>query len=185
MALSRLFARKRTPPEVAALYAVLVAQSRLPVFYATLGVPDTPEGRFDMIALHGFLIMERLSQLDPALSQALFDHLFADLDANLREMGVGDLMVGRRVKKLAQAFYGRSAAYREGLATTEGEALVSALDRNLFAGVKASREQLEAMALYVRQEAKTLMSKGLAEIFSGGFAFGPPPQLSAVQQEVP
>ncbi len=177
MALFGLFTGKPPPPAAGALYSALVAQARHPAFYAALGVPDTPEGRFDMIALHGFLVLERLSQLDPALSQTLFDMIFADLDANLREMGVGDLMVGRRVKKLAQAFYGRSTAYREGLAAGD-EALIRAIDRNLYAGVAASPAHLERMAAYLRREWESLAAQGLEAILSPAFAFGPPPTSS-------
>ncbi|WP_374466727.1 ubiquinol-cytochrome C chaperone family protein, partial [Ferrovibrio sp.] len=92
-----------------ALYRAIVAQSRQAGFYREHGVPDSLDGRFDMIVLHSFLVMRRLRRIGAAaepLSQQLFDLMFADMDSNLREIGVGDLSVGKKVKAMAQAFYG-------------------------------------------------------------------------------
>ena len=95
------------------LYRDLVARARAPAFFRELGVPDTPEGRFEMIGLHAALILLRLQRegaAGEALGQALFDLMFADLDQGLRELGVGDLGVGRQVKRLAGQFYARLRA---------------------------------------------------------------------------
>ena len=100
------------------LYRAMVEQARRPAFYRELGVPDTPEGRFEMIALHAALVLRRLRREGlpgQALGQALFDLMFADLDAGLRELGVGDLGVGTYIKRLAGQFYARLAALDEGL----------------------------------------------------------------------
>jgi len=117
-----LFAGKQHNPAAVALYKCIVEQARQPDFYTHHGVPDSLDGRFDMIVLHTFLVMRRLrtiaSQAAGQLSQDLFDLLFADMDSNLREIGVGDLGVGKRVKKMAQAFYGRVEAYEAGLTAT-------------------------------------------------------------------
>ena len=91
-------------------------------------VPDTPQGRFEMVMLHGWLVIDRLAASDPEYTQSLFDLMFDDFDLNLRELGVGDLGVGKRVKGWAAAFYGRAAAYKSALAD-EG-LLADALGRN-------------------------------------------------------
>src|SRR4051812_22915736 len=93
------FRKPPAPPgTIEAIYGMIVAQAREPVFYRTLGVPDTVEGRFDMVLLHLWLVLRRLRESEGgvALSQALFDHFCADMDANLRELGVGDLTVPKR-----------------------------------------------------------------------------------------
>ena len=111
-----------------ALYKTAVARARDPVFYARYAVPDSLDGRFDMIALHVFLVLHRLKQEgDPtkALAQILFDTMFADMDESLRELGVGDLSVGRRVKTMAEALYGRIAAYQAALDADDEDELAA------------------------------------------------------------
>ncbi|NQV43978.1 MAG: hypothetical protein HQ501_03695 [Rhodospirillales bacterium] len=105
------------------LYVTIVHQSRLPVFYDKYEVQDTPEGRFDLLAIHTYLVLRRLREEHEKaaeLSQALFDLMFADLDQNLREMGYGDTGVAKRIRKMAEGFYGRINAYDEGLAVPDG-----------------------------------------------------------------
>ena len=126
-----------------ALYGVIVAQARLPVFYAGFGVPDTVEGRFDMVVLHLMLVLRRLRQNSRCrgLAQGLFDAFWRDMDHNLREMGVGDLSVPKEMKRLAEAFYGRQRAYEEALSATDPTLLGAALERNVFSGHdRTSRE---------------------------------------------
>src|SRR5581483_7180724 len=133
--LSRLFRRGAgQEPPAALLYRSVVEQARRPEFYAAFGVPDTVDGRFDMIALHMFLVLHRLKAADPDLGQALFDTMFADMDRSLREMGAGDLGVGRRVRAMAEALSGRIAAYDAGLSADDA-ALAGALRRNLYGTV--------------------------------------------------
>jgi cytochrome b pre-mRNA-processing protein 3 len=113
MSLASLFRRNRHRDAALRLYHAIVAQARAPVFFAGFGVPDTFDGRFELIALHGYLVLNRLKAEGPRmaeLAQELFDVMFADFDRGLREMGVGDLGVGRQVKTMAQAFYGRIGA---------------------------------------------------------------------------
>jgi len=110
-----------------------VAAARHPVFYGDWGVADTVDGRFDMITLHTFLVLDRLKGLEEVFRQHLVDELFRDMDRSLREMGVGDLSVGKKVRKMAEVFYGRVAAYDQALAGPP-EALEAALARNVFAG---------------------------------------------------
>lgn len=121
---------------IEAIYGAVVAQARLPDFYADCGVPDTPEGRFDMIVLHLFLLLRRMQM--PALEKtgvprALFDRFCVDLDANLREMGVGDLSIPRRMQKFAEAFYGRSKVYARALEAGDRTGASIAIARNILA----------------------------------------------------
>jgi len=163
------------------LYLQIVAQARQPEFYRHCGVPDTLDGRFEMLILHMFLVLRRLKGEDaPALSQELLDTLFADMDENLREMGVGDLSVGKRVKQMADAFYGRIAAYEDGL---DGEAgvLEASLARNLFGTAEASPAALAVLAAYLRREAESLAALDMKAIRAGELAFGPPPKAAKGQ----
>jgi len=171
---SRLLRQSAGEAPVERLYEAIVAQARAPAFYARLGVPDTLDGRFDMIALHVFLALRRLKaegEGGRALAQALCDRFFADLDRSLREMGAGDLGVGRRVKAMAQAFYGRVAAYEAAL-NEDDAALVEALRRNLFGTVAPSAEAISAVAGYVRREAAALVAQPHAALAAGRITFG-------------
>jgi cytochrome b pre-mRNA-processing protein 3 len=176
----------RRPPEEPArrLYEALVAQSRLPCFYVEAEVPDTVDGRFEMLALHAHLVLRRLkdggAETAP-LAQALFDLMFVDMDASLREMGAGDLGVGKRVKRMATGFYGRVAAYDAGLA--QGPAtLAAALRRNLFGTVSPSEAALATMAGYMQAVAARLAAQPLGRLGEGTVDFGPTePLLAAVR----
>src|SRR5579872_7198404 len=98
---------------IEAIYGMIVTQTREPVFYRELGVADTVNGRFDLLLLHLWMILRRFRSAEGAanISQALFDRFCEDMDANLREMGVGDLTVPKRMQAFGEAFYGRNAAY--------------------------------------------------------------------------
>lgn len=159
------------------LYQAIVAQARAPEFYARLGVPDTLDGRFDMISLHLFLVLRRLKAEGEGardLGQALCDRFFDDLDRSLREMGAGDLGVGRRVKAMAKAFYGRVAAYEAAL-NGEDALLGEALGRNLFGTVAPAPQALVVMGRYVRREAAALADQPAESLAAGIVAFGAPP----------
>lgn len=181
MVLRTLFGRR--PPEAAArrLYAEIVAQARRPTFYEDFGVPDSLDGRFEMVALHTFLVLHRLKQ-EPGgrgteLGQAVFDTMFLDMDASLREMGAGDLGVGRRVKQMATGFYGRIAAYEAGL-TDRGSGLSEALRRNLYGTVEPAPHLPEAMAAYVRAAAVALAAQPGEALSAGRVDFPTPSTIS-------
>ncbi len=159
------------------IYAAVVNQARQPEFYLSCGVPDTPDGRFDMILVHAFLVLRRFKRdHDKAagLSQAVFDLMFADVDQNLREMGVGDLGVGKRVKAMAEAFYGRIAVYEKGLAS-DGAALAEALERNLYRKTSPDPAQTAAVVEYIRAEARRLDETDIDSLAAGNLVFGPAP----------
>lgn len=180
--LSRLFKANPEAVPARALYQAIVDQARQPAFYSNCGVPDSLDGRFELIALHSFLVMHRLKQdheRTAGLAQELFDILFFDMDVSLREMGVGDLGVGRRVKAMAQGFYGRVAAYEGGL-DSGSQVLAEALARNLFGTVAASPAAVRGMADYVVREAAGLAVQPLSRLVAGEIEFGPPPAANLV-----
>jgi len=162
-----------------ALYAALVKQARRPEFYLGCGVPDTIDGRFEMIALHAFLLLRRLKrdrQQTADLAQAVFDLMFTDMDENLREMGTGDQGVGKHVKAMATALYGRIKAYENGLA---GGGLDQAIRRNLFGTATPKATEVARLARYLRREAAALDAAGLDQLLAGQVAFGPAPAGTA------
>src|ERR1700760_3985570 len=113
------FRKPRSAPRgtIEAIYGMIVTQAREPLFYRDLAVPDTVNGRFDLLILHLGRVLAQLRAAEgaAAMSQALFDHFCNDMDDNLREMGVGDLTVPKRMQAFGEAFYGRTAAYDMGL----------------------------------------------------------------------
>ena len=170
------FLRRRDRHERAAfrLYGAAVAAARDPYLYATLGVPDTLDGRFDAIVLHVYLIVRRLdTEPDPApaLAQAVFDSMFLDMDINLREMGVGDLSVGKRNRAMWEAFHGRSAAYAA--AWREPAALEAAIARNVWRGAEFLPASALALARLCFAQAAFLAGQGLAQLLGGDVRFLP------------
>jgi len=171
MAFARLFGH---PPEkiaAAAVHRAAVDQARLVPFYAEHGVPDTLDGRFEMIILHTFLVLHRLRSLPEAqkFNQALYDVLFGDMDRALREMGTGDLSVGKQVRRMAQGLAGRTRAYQDGLA--DAGDLTLALRRNLYGTVTPCDEDLAFMAAYMTRQAERLGAQDAATIIGGTVAF--------------
>jgi cytochrome b pre-mRNA-processing protein 3 len=160
-----------------ALYAAIVAQSRLPAFYQALAVPDTVTGRFEMIVVHMFLVLERLAagKESSRLSQLLAEAFMGDMDSALREMGVGDLTVPRKMHAAAGAYFGRLEAYRKALAADDPDALPAALRRNAYAdaALGASAIAPERLADYMRRAAATLGAQSLDEIAAGRPSFPP------------
>src|SRR5258707_700527 len=129
------FLKPRTPSRgtIGTIYGMIVAQAREPVFYQALGVPDTVNGRFDMVVLHLWMVLRQLRLLgdQAGLAQPLFDRFCSDMDHNLRELGTGDLAVPRRMQEFGEAFYGRSAAYDRAI-SAGAAALAKALCKNIF-----------------------------------------------------
>ncbi|HZH27205.1 MAG TPA: ubiquinol-cytochrome C chaperone family protein [Azospirillaceae bacterium] len=160
------------------MYDLAVAQARRPEFYANARVPDTIDGRFEMVALHVYLLLRRMrgagGQADSA-AQALIDRMAADMDANLREIGIGDLAVPKRVYEILGAFYGRAKVYDAALAGPGMAGLAEAIDRNVFGSVEADPQGAAVLADYVRREEGRLAALPVSELLGGRFAFGPPP----------
>jgi len=163
----------------AALYGAAVAAARAPWFYQVLDVPDTLDGRFDLIALHAFLLIHRLqadAEPGPALGQAVFDAMFRDMDQNLREIGVGDLSVGRRVRAMWEAFHGRSKAYASAMGMGR-PALAAALDRNVWRGAAPDGAAATLAGVVLAQSAH-LAGQPLAALARGAVDFLPAEEAS-------
>lgn len=182
---------KRSSNEsVYAVYGSAVAQAREPAFYLDVPVPDTVDGRFEMIILHVFLLIDRLrGQGDKAteLCQQLFDTLFDDMDRSLREMGVGDLSVGKKINTMAEAFYGRAGAYQDALDKEDREELIGALTRNILPEVSAedvSREGIEKLADYLTANRLELAGQAVDDIIVGKITFVPLAPATESNQDV-
>lgn len=155
----------------ARLETQLAARARDPFFFRALHVPDTVDGRFDLVALHGWLVLERLKALGmDTAAQALTDLLFIGFDEALREQGTGDMGMGRRMKAFANAFFGRLSAYG---GAKEGTMMAEALARNVWRG-KAVDLHARALARYVTSARAHLAAGDLA---GGQLDFGPLPLL--------
>lgn len=164
------FLRRRTLHERAAfqLYGAAVAAARDPYLYATLGVPDTLDGRFDAVVLHVYLVVRRLNaeaETGPAMAQAVFDAMFLDMDINLREMGVGDMSVGRRNKAMWEAFHGRCAAYAA--VWDDGTRLAAAFARNFWRGAEPPIDSPAALVRLALAQDSCLVRQDTATMAGG------------------
>jgi cytochrome b pre-mRNA-processing protein 3 len=176
------FRKPRIAPRgtIETIYGMIVTQAREPLFYRDLGVPDTVNGRFDLLVLHLWMVLRRLKPMAGGvdLSQALFDRFCDDMDANLREMGVGDLTVPKRMQAFGEAFYGRAAAYD--LALTAGaEPLAQALCRNILNGKEI--EKARQLAFYAEASTAALAALDDATIMSGSWRFASPARVDIQQ----
>ncbi len=176
MILERLFRPK--PAKIAGqkLYAGVVSQARRPDFYSQYGCPDTVEGRFELYSLHVVLLLDRLKQQGAgagATAQALFDAYVSALDDALREMGVGDLSVGKKMRKLGEAFYGRVKSYETALERLPDESpLTDLVVRTVYA--EAADAQAEPLVAYVLRQRQFLADQPLASILAGDVDWSAP-----------
>jgi len=177
------FRKPRLPPRgtIEAIYGMIVTQAREPLFYRDLGVSDTVNGRFDLLILHLWMVLRRLRPMEggEGLAQALFDRFCADMDANLREMGVGDLTVPKRMQAFGEAFYGRAAAYDLAidLALTDGaEPLAQALCKNILNG--AQIDNARRLAAYAGAAIAALAAQDDAALLAASWRFPLPDSLS-------
>lgn len=173
---SRLFGKNAAHEAGDSLFAAASERSRAPMFYEAMGVPDTVEGRFEMTCLHVWLLLRALKGEDRAVrdvAQKLFDAMFASFDDALRELGVGDLVVGKKIRKMAENFYGRVRAYDAAMdadaENSSANALASALARNIYetddAAIAAD------LADYVRTEAVAIVAQPQADLVRGSVSF--------------
>lgn len=175
--------RRQREESIERLYGAIVTQSRQPVFYRELRVPDTIEGRFDLLVLHLHLVYRRLAEADDAaraVGQGVFDFFVADMDASLRELGVGDLSVPKRMRSLGEAFYGRAAAYDAALTQAGNEGLAEALIRNVYSSDTGANTAAGMLAAYVRGSVDSLAQQDRNEIARGVVRF---PQPLAAETE--
>jgi cytochrome b pre-mRNA-processing protein 3 len=173
---------RRSPQDrnIASLYGMIVAQARAAPFYRSYGVPDTVNGRFEMIVLHAVLLLRRLES-EPAplrrLGQGVFERFCQDMDGSLREMGVGDLAVPKRMRKIGEAFYGRQAAYVAALAAPDLAPLTAALARNVLAPTGNERGAVR-LACYVRAAAGQLAEQEGEALGRAELSFPDPEEIT-------
>jgi cytochrome b pre-mRNA-processing protein 3 len=156
------------------LYGEIVSAARMPTFYSDWGVPDTIEGRFEMVAMHMALMLERLSREGEAgrsLSRALTEACIADLDDNMREIGIGDLAVPAKVKKAAAALYDRHRDIVAALSDADGAALESVLQRDMAALPGAVNIKVQALARYASRQQKALADVSSERMLRGAAPF--------------
>jgi cytochrome b pre-mRNA-processing protein 3 len=153
------------------LYGAVVALARTPALYADMGVADTPEGRYEALVLNLFLVMERLraeGEAGAEVSQALVETFVIDMDDNMREMGVGDMSVPKKVKKAAAAFYDRADVYRQAMVQPGDDALAEALAK-LVPSAEDRTLDAAALAAHLRAVAKVLGARGADDVMAGRF----------------
>ena len=162
------------------LYGRVNEASRAPALYEALGVPDTVEGRFEALCLHAILVLRRLGRLPPPaaeVAQDLVNAVFLHLDASLRESGIGDMGVPKRMKKLGRAFYGRASHYDAALDAGDERALAAALARNVL-GADAPEAGVP-LARYVSASDAELARLDLDAVLGAGPRFAAPDAFGA------
>lgn len=163
------------------LYTEAVRAARQPYFYATLGVPDTLDGRFDLVGLYACMVIQRLRAIPPQgprVAQAVFDAMFSDMDINLREMGVSDMAIAKKVRAMWEAFHGRAVAYEAPLAAHDAAGLADAVSRNVWRGEAAPGAAAIGRIAVAQMQALDRLPP--ADLLAGRLAFGAPETLDQV-----
>jgi cytochrome b pre-mRNA-processing protein 3 len=155
------------------LYVATIKSARDPWLFNDCGVPDTPEGRFEALTLMAFIVLNRLKDIEGAagVSQAYFDVMFEDIDANLREMGVGEATIAKRMKKLAGSFYGRVKTYDEALTSDEPSQWPDTIKRYLFNETEVSEEIVAAVASFSADIAQNIATQPADNLVAGKITF--------------
>ncbi len=179
MVFSSWFGASDTQATADRLFAAIVEQARQPAFYTGGQVADTVDGRFDMIVLHLVLVLRRLKGAPhKALGQRVFDTFFGNMDDSLREMGVGDLAVPKRIQTMSEAVYGRIDAYEKGFAAGEA-ALAAALTRNVYRDEGQTRPEAQTLARYMHAQDARLSEMDDAALLAARAVFGTAPSFTA------
>ena len=171
----RLNNRRAIKADAGVLYFEILYRARHPGLYQHIGVADTLDGRFEMTIVHVVMLLRRLKQLDESeIAQSVIDTMFEDMDQALRELGVSDVKVAKRIKPMAEAFQGRAAAYNAALdAAGDGAALTEALARNVFPDDDGGATS-EALAGYIRRLESCLSGRAIADLKAGNVAWPEP-----------
>lgn len=152
------------------LYGAVVAQARSPSFYSDYGVPDTLQGRYEMIVLVLFQVLERLREAGSAheeLSRVVLESLFTDVDDNMREIGIGDLTVPKKVKRAAAGFYERAVAYRAALAGHDEAALAAHMQQFIDAGANVAGGGRKRLARFAMAQRRALAATDIRDVIEG------------------
>jgi len=176
MVLSFLFTGKKRRKIGDKLYCYVRDASRLPSFYGPGRVPDTVDGRFDVLVVHAFLVMRALRHAKPEsrIDQWLFDAMFVDLDSAIRELGASDTVVGKRIKDMAKGFYGRSASYHQVLESGDHSKVEAIIRRNLLSdGMEKDFNEgfSKDLAHWFEESNTRLMEQNIDALVSHGPAF--------------
>ena len=170
-------ARRASKAVIEQILGEIVAAARRPSLYEALGVPDRINGRFELLTLHAGLVLRRLAALGglaDAIAQDLVNGVFAHFDDTLREMGMSDIAVAKRLKAMASAFYGRNAAYAAALDNGSGVDLAAALARNVYGATGQDfGPKAKALAHYVASADAALATIPIDMFATGRFRFPP------------
>lgn len=173
---------------VEAVYETLGSASRHPTLYTDMDVPDTVMGRFEMIAAHMALFLRRTENAGAAvkdLAQEMVDAFFEDLDHSMREIGIGDMGVPKRMKKLARMFYGRHESYRKAIDDGDLAGLAEALARNVHPGAETPPSGMERLAAQMMAVAAALDATGDDALLAGRLVLPQPGVLASAAQQGP
>ena len=170
-----LFQRKKSNRRVVERqYELITRAARRPVFYAAMDVPDTVMGRFEMISVHLILYLRASNKVGGTaarIAQEIVDAFFEDVDHSIRELGIGDTSVPKRMKKFSHMFYGRAKSYEEAIAAGDSDALAAALGRNIHPEAGEARPSMMALAHYMVDTNEKLAAASAAEFESGTMTF--------------
>ncbi len=174
-----LFKKKKLNNSAHDLFSEVIAQSRLPAFYTDLNVEDSLDGRFDLMSLHMTMLLYKLDQHNQVekvkkLKRMLQEIMFDNLDLTVREIGVGDLGVGKKIKTMAEAFYGRMMTYQNALESEDMAQMSDALKRNLYREKNVEDKILNGMLKYVFDQWRGITSQDIESIISGKIIFMKP-----------
>ena len=164
--LQRLFRTSANRRVIDSIHAGIVAAARQPALFLDYGVPDSLAGRFELLTLHAALVLRAMRAAPmpgPAMAQDLADAVFRHLDRALREMGVGDLTVPKRIKSFAGDFVGRCAAYAAALDVTDATVLEATLKRNVYAPGEGDVERLARYTRHVEARLRAMPAGRLTE----------------------
>jgi len=174
MLFSRLFGKKSARAKGQWLYEQALSASRNPDLYVKGAVPDTVDGRFDLLVIHVWMLIRRLNALEAqTIGQDVFDAMFADMDNALRELGISDTSVGKRIKDMAKVFYGRAEVYNTALDENDIKALSTALARNLFENIDDTTAHSAALAAYMQGIEQSLAAQELENLLKNGPCYPP------------
>ena len=168
----------RKDPIPQKLYGAVVAQSRNPLFYTDFGFEDSAMGRFNLLALHMFLLSRRLvredSEITASLNQEIFDAFTFELDVALRELGVGDPTVPKRKKKMVRSFYGQVEDFAAPMDNDNKQQLSIAVFKRFYNNNQKQRSNADKVAAYVSQAGKILDSQIVEVILKGDLSWPDP-----------
>lgn len=174
MLFSRFFGQKRLKTQARRLYDHALTASRQVELYANNGVPDTVDGRFDMLVIHVWLLIRRVNREGAqGLGQEIFDAMFSEMDNSLRELGTSDTSVGKRIKDMAKVFYSRAEIYNTVLDAADTNALNEALEHNLFTDMVPPSQFCGRLATHIQNTDMALSEQNFVDIQKSGPCYPP------------